>query len=124
MKLNASKYHLIGSGYRHGKVCAQVGGEKICEIVDVKLLGVTIHRELKFDKHASNIYSKANRKLTVLARMSKFLTFEKRKTLFKAFLESQFKYFPLIWMFHKRYMNNKINRLHERALRIVYNDYE
>ena len=27
-------------------------------------------------------------------------------------------------MFHSRYTNNKINRLHERALRIVYNDYE
>ena len=27
-------------------------------------------------------------------------------------------------MFHSRHTNNKINRLHERALRIVYNDYE
>ena len=26
-------------------------------------------------------------------------------------------------MFFNQYMNNKINKLHERALRIVYNDY-
>ena len=27
-------------------------------------------------------------------------------------------------MFHSRHLNNKINRIHERALRIVYKDYE
>ena len=37
-------------------------------------------------------------------------------------LESQFSYWSLIWMFHGRTMNNRINRLHERALRLVYSD--
>ena len=41
---------------------------------------------------------------------------------FKAFIESQFNNYPLIWMLHSRTMNNKINRLHERSLRIVYSD--
>ena len=40
----------------------------------------------------------------------------------KAFIESQFGYCPLVWMFHSRSLNNKINRIHERALRITYND--
>ena len=26
------------------------------------------------------------------------------------------------WMFHNRLLNNKINRLHEQCLRIIYND--
>ena len=75
---------------------AQVGGDKIWESINVKLLGVTIDRELKFDKHVPKICSKSSRKLSVLARLSKFLTFEKRKTIFKSFAESQFKYCPLI----------------------------
>ena len=37
-------------------------------------------------------------------------------------MESQFKYCPIVWMFHSRRTNNKINRLHERALRIFYDD--
>ena len=41
---------------------------------------------------------------------------------FKAFIQSQFKCCPLVWMFHERQINDKINKLHERALRIVYND--
>ena len=42
----------------------------------------------------------------------------------KAFIESQFAYCPLIWMFNQRSSNARINHLHERALRIVYNDNE
>ena len=42
--------------------------------------------------------------------------------IMKAFIESQFGYCPLVWMFHSRSLNNKINRIHERALRIKYND--
>ena len=40
----------------------------------------------------------------------------------KAFIESQFAYNPLTWMFHDRRENHKINRLHKRALRNVYKD--
>ena len=47
--------------------------------------------------------------------------FEKRKTFIKAYI-SQFGYFPLVWMFHSRGLNNKINSLYERALRITYGD--
>ena len=39
-----------------------------------------------------------------------------------AFSNSQFSYCPLTWMFHSRKLNNKINRMHEICLRIVYND--
>ena len=46
----------------------------------------------------------------------------KRKILMKAFITSQFSYCPLIWMFHSRTLNNRINNIHERALRLAYND--
>ena len=38
----------------------------------------------------------------------------------KAFITCQFCYCPLTWMFHSRNLNNKINRIHEGALRLVY----
>ena len=49
----------------------------------------------------------------------KLSPFNKTKTFFKAFEESQFKCCPIVWMFQSRHTNNKINRLHEKALRIV-----
>ena len=39
-----------------------------------------------------------------------------------AFITSQFSYCPLVWMFHGRTMNNRINKIHEKALRLVYKD--
>ena len=51
------------------------------------------------------------------------MTLNKRRILMKSFIISQFSYCPLIWMMHNRGLNNKINHIHERALRIVYNDY-
>ena len=46
----------------------------------------------------------------------------KRRILMNAFFKAQFNYFPIIWMFHSRCLNNKINRLHERCLRMIYNE--
>ena len=123
MKMNTEKCHLIISGHKHEHLWAKIGDSIIWEENEVKLLGIKIDTQLKFDNHISDIYLKAGRKLSVLTRMIKYLDFYKRRILFKAFFESQFKYCPLVWMFHSRKTNNKINRLHERALRLIYNDY-
>ena len=48
----------------------------------------------------------------------------KLRVLLRSFVISQFQYCPLVWMFHSRQLNNKINRIHERALRIAHKDYE
>ena len=42
--------------------------------------------------------------------------------IMNAFFNSQFNYYPLIWMCPNRSRNRKITRLHERCLRIIYND--
>ena len=37
-----------------------------------------------------------------------------------AFITSQFPYCPLVWMFNSRTLNNRINKIDERALRLAY----
>ena len=69
-----------------------------------------------------SLCKEGNQKLHALARISKYLTKDKLRILMNTFVKSQFNYCPLIWMFHNRTLNNKINKLHERALRIVYRD--
>ena len=122
MKLNRDKCHLIVSGYKHEQVWANIGKNLIWGSNDVKLLGIAIDRDLKFYKHILKLCNKANQKISPLSRMAKLLSFNKRRILFKAFVESQFKYCPIVWMFHSRRTNNKINRLNVRALRIVYDE--
>ena len=65
---------------------------------------------------------KAGRKISALVRVTPYMEIAKKRILMKAFFTSQFSYCPLVWMCHSRTNNNKIKRLHERCLRIVYND--
>ena len=123
MKMNAGKCHLFVSGNKHEHMWAKIGDDQIWESRIVKFLGIAIENELKFDAYISKVSKKAQRKLTVLTRIKKYLDFNKLRLLFKTFFDSHFKYYTLTWMFYSRTTNNKINKLHERALRIVYDDH-
>ena len=64
----------------------------------------------------------ASRKTYALARIAPYMDLSKRRMVMNAFFNSHFNYCPLIWMCHNRTTNRKISRLHERCLRIIYND--
>ena len=89
---------------------------------------VTIDKNLNFKSHVSNLCKRASQKLQALARVSAFMNPDKLRLLMNGFIKSQFSYCPLIWMFHDRALNAKVNKILERALRIVYKhshaDYE
>ena len=89
------------------------GNEKIWESSKQKLLGLDLDRNLNFNEHVSSLCRKMGNKLSVLARQSNFMSFKQRRILLKTFIEFQFGYCPLIWKFHSRRVNNKINHLHE-----------
>ena len=83
---------------------------------------IYVHNKLTFDCYVSDMFKKANRKINVLARIAPFININKRRILMNSFFKSQFNYCSLIWMCRSRTNNRKINRLHERRLRIIYND--
>ena len=118
MKSNNDKCHLIIINNENNAIL--IGDEEITGSKPVKLLGISIDNKLSFNEHVANICKKANQKLHALARIAKYLDPKKLKIIMKTFIESQFNYCPLTWMFHSRKLNNRINKLHERALRIVY----
>ena len=78
MKINTDKCHLLVSGYKHEHVWAKLGDKKIWEDKEVKLLGINIDNELKFDNHVLDICLKAGRKLSVLTRIVKYLNLKKK----------------------------------------------
>ena len=49
---------------------------------------------------------------------------KKTRILANAFIESQFNYAPLLWMFASKMTINKICKLHYRNLKVVYNEYD
>ena len=119
MKVNTDKCHLIVTK-SDANITINLGEEIITNTSEEKLLGILIDNNLKFDKHPNNLCTKANQKLHALSRISEYMSTSKLRLVMKAFINSQFGYCPLVWMFHSREINNRINSIHERALRIVY----
>ena len=123
LKMNADKCHLLVPKHAD-EVSVKVNKEIIKGETTVKLMGLTIANKLNFNAHTSNLCKKASQKLHALARIALYIDSSKLKLLMKAFIESQFNYCPLLWMYHNRSTNNRINRIHERGLRIAYGDNE
>ena len=87
-----------------------------------KLLGIKIDHKLTFNAHIEEICKKAGQKINALSKVIPYMNITKWPSLLNTFFMSQFNYCPLTWMYHSRAKNNKINRLHERCLRIIYKD--
>ena len=122
LKMNEDKCHLLLTNQEEDCFQALIGNELIVNSKSEKLLGITIDNKLNFNEHVSKLCKKVNLKLHALARISNLMSTDKLRIIMKGFIESQFNYCPLVWMFHSRALNNKINKLHERALRLVYKD--
>ena len=120
MKANQDKCHFICS--TEDKVNIIVDNQKICNSPCEKLLGVRFDSKLTNDAYINDICKNAGLKLNALARITPYMDLNRRRLLLNAFFMSEFNCCHLFWMCHNRTKNNKINRLHERCLRLICND--
>ena len=49
---------------------------------------------------------------------------ESRKIIYQSFVASNFNYCPLVWHFCGKVNNTKLEKIQERALKIIYKDYD
>ena len=120
MKVNPVKCHLLTSAT--ASIAIEIKDNEILNSESEKLRGVKIDNILNFNNHLQKILKKASQKIHVLARITPYMSIPKRKILMNSFSITQFSYCPLVWVCHSRLMDNEINRLHEKCLRIVYSD--
>ena len=125
MKANPDKFQAVAVGERtHGeRPTFRIGEAEIECDETVKLLGVDIDFRLNFDIQISNICRKASQQINVLKRIGKFLNFESRKTIYHAFIMSNFNFCPLIWHFCSKGNTEKLEKIHFRALKFIYQDF-
>ena len=88
-----------------------------------KLLGIHVDNKLTFEPHVRSLCKRDGQKLNDFARIPFSLKFDQTKLLLNAFITSQFSYASVASMFHNQKLKKHISRIHERVLRIVYQEH-
>ena len=123
MVLNPGKFHFMSIG-------KNVTDSELLNFNDlilkncreVEILGITLDRNLKVRRHIKKPFRKVGQKLSALIRVLSYIDTNKKSLLYKSMIKSQFTYCPLVWIFSQRQSNKLINKVHERALRFIYQD--
>ena len=118
-KANTEKFYLLMNVKRPATI--KISEHTISNSYWENLLCVKIDSQLNFNNHLETIIKQSVRRYMFWLELRLFMYISKRKLLMNAFFEAQFSDCPLGWMCLSRSMN-EINRLHERCLRILYND--
>ena len=125
MQANPDKFQVLAVGKKtfdkNMKICIQ-NSTLSCEET-VKLLGIEIDYQLNFDIHISSICRKASQQLNILKRLGRYLDRLSKLTIFHTFILSNFNFCPLVWHFCNDKNSKKLEKVQERALRFVYDDY-
>ena len=101
LKANAGKFQFMILNWKNHRR-QQLNSITVKESNKVILLGITIDNKLVFKKHIENLCRTAQYKLHALTRIRKYLTLDKAIFLGNTFINSQFNYAPLIWVFCRK----------------------
>ena len=126
MRTNTSKFQAIvmSSGSNDTSFTINVFDNELMPSKCVKMLGLHIDDKLHFEKQISSICSRASNHIHALNRVSKFLNEEVKIKLYNTFVLSNFLYCCTVWHFCSNKCSYKMEKIHKRALRVVFNDYE
>ena len=86
---------------------------------EIDLLGVTTDT----NSHITKIFRKASRQLDALKRLCFYIPLDTCTILANSFIISNFNYCPLVWYFSTAKQLQKIEKIQERVLRFLHNDY-
>ena len=88
-----------------------------------KILCVVIDNKLNFKSHIIELCKKTSQKNTASPILSSYLNNSAKKLILNLVIKSQFSCCPLVWIFCSGTSKNMINKVHERSLGIILNDY-
>ena len=129
MIINPEKSHIIiiNKNSRINEThTLNIGGEIIKTEQNVTLLGIEIDDKLNFQKYVGGICKRAAGQLNSIYRLSSSNTLNAttKNVLIESFVYSNFNYCPLVWHFCSPGSVRKMEKIQERALRLLTNETE
>ena len=125
LQMNVQKYQsmLICSGTEaNNSINLHIDGTNIEQLKSTKLFGVLLDSELNFSEHISFVCKKASQQIGFLRRLRKLIPTHAKLLLYKAAILPHLTYCSTIWHFCRASDKRKVERLQERALKVVFNN--
>ena len=114
---------IITSNKEQNNAPVKINGVDITPESSVRLLGIEIDNKLNFEKHISTLCNKVNNQLNAICRLQPYMGQKEKETIIITFVYSNFNYGSLIWHFCNKKSQNKIEKIQERWLKVLLNDY-
>ena len=123
MIVNPDKFQamVLGRHKQKEKINLNIDEAEIKGQNSVTLLRVEIDNELNFNNHISNICKKAGNKINAISRIQSFLGQKEKEALVNTFY-SNFNYCSLVWHFSTKKSTNKIEKIQEHCLKLLYDN--
>ena len=121
--MNVQKYQskLLGSRTEANTINLHIDGVNMEQLKSFKLFGVHLDSELNFSEHISSVCIKATQQIVVLRRLTKPIPTHTKLQLYKAAILPHLTC-STIWHFCRASDKRKLERVQERALRVVFNN--
>ena len=118
---------LIGTRQRlhyHDKITITTGDDIIKQCYSSKILGVELDCNINWKEHINFIAQKISKKLGLLKRLKQFLSPDLLNIVYLSLIQSQFDYCITVWGACSQYLIDSLQRLQNRAARIITNNYD
>ena len=124
LKLNCEKTVDILFGTRHmltkhNDLDLQIRGTKIRNVDSVKYLGIFIDNELKWNTHIEHMCSKIGKMISFLGRLRYFVNESILKLIYSSVILPHFDYADIIWQSASKKYLDLLQKLQNRAGRII-----
>ena len=125
LQANPNKYQILVTAAQRGDnnatdTCTlKIDDQQIRPTKNLKILGINMDVELSFSDHISDICKKASQKVGVLARLRNLISCETKLHLYLTAILPNLTYYQTVWHFCKVSDRRKLERVQERALRVI-----
>lgn len=115
-----SNYLLIDFSGRHPtNLSLKIGENELQRVYETKVLGITVDDRLSFKSHINNLCTKLSARIGLISRLRQFLPKKILNVIFKAIVQPNFDYGINIYGFTFQSHINKIQKLLNRAARVI-----
>ena len=99
-----------------------LGSSIISLVCSMKLLDVTIEKDLNFTEHVADIARRISNQIQVMQRHKKLINTDTKTKLYNAYLLPHLYYCCAVWHHCGQRNLKKLEKINERSLRFVFND--